>query len=145
MTGLEIQRLLLDILPCWNYQIVKPFKQKLDKNISFEMYCLIKIIQQNGEALSLSRLSCLTRIPKQQITKLSDRLVKQEMVKRIYDPSDRRIIKLCLTDKGMDFLDSHLNDSKYFGSLLEPLTEQEYDSFRQSLELLSEVFTKLYF
>lgn len=143
MTESQMKRLLLDVLPYWNYQIVKPFKQQLDKNISFEMYCFIKIMQLSGKALSISELCSLTKLPKQQITKLSTKLVRQELIKRIYDPVDRRIIKLSLTDKGVDFLHRLLYDSEYFPPFLEHLTGQEYESFKQALEFLCGFFSKI--
>ena len=38
MNYLEIQESLLKLLPMWNYQIAKPFKQLLDDGISLDMY-----------------------------------------------------------------------------------------------------------
>ena len=78
------------------------------------------------------------------MTQMVNRLVEQELVERIYDPSNRRIIKIHLTDKAAEYTDRFLeHDAGCFCPLLEELTEKSIADFKKGLELLIEVFTRI--
>lgn len=144
MTDIQIQEMLLNLLPQWNYRIAKPFKQLLDEGVSLEMYYCLKTLQWGGGTMTMSELGRYTKSPKDQMTKMSNRLVEQELVERVYDPSDRRVIKLRLTDKAQDYMNGVIeNDAKCFAPLLGQLTQEDKDSFGHALELLAEILSKL--
>lgn len=140
----QIQEMLLTLLPLWNYRIAKPFKQLLDEGISLEMYYCIKTLQWGGGIMTMSELAEYTVMQKQQMTQMVNRLVEQELVERIYDPSNRRIIKIQLTDKAAEYTDHFLeHDAGCFRPFLEELDEKSIADFKKGLELLIEVFTRI--
>ena len=144
MKYVEIQEKLLSLLPCWNYQIAKPFKQLLDEGISLEMYYCIRTLQWGGGTMTMSELAGYTKMQKQQMTQMVNRLVEQKLVKRIYDPSNRRIIKIRLTDKAADYIQNFLkHDAGCFRPLLEEMTPQDLADFKKGLELLIDVFSNM--
>lgn len=53
------------------------------------------------EILSMSEIGCKLSIPKPHVTAQIDKLVNEEMVERVFDPSDRRIINIRMTEKGV--------------------------------------------
>ncbi len=141
---MKIQELLLSLLPHWNYRIAKPFKQLLDDGISLEMYYCIKTLQWKGGIMSMSELCHFTKTPKDQMTKMSNRLVEHNLAERVFDPSDRRIIKLKLTDKAQLYIDHFIdNDVKCFEPFLSQLNEENLKNFECALKLLLKVFYEL--
>lgn len=144
MGSLEIQEKLLSLLPIWNYQIAKPFKQLLDEGISLDMYYCIKTLEWCGGASSMTQLANLAKMPKQQMTKMADRLVEQGFVARYDDPEDRRVVMIRLTDKAKEFIDYFMeHDASCFRPLLERMTAQDLEDFGHALDQLLEVFCRL--
>ncbi len=144
MEFLEIQEKLLSLLPVWNYQIAKPFKQLLDEGVSLDMYYCIKTLEWCGGASSMTQLAGLTKMPKQQMTKMADRLVEQGFVTRYDDPDDRRIVMIRLTDKAKEYIDYFLeHDASCFRPLLEQMTARDLEDFGNALGQLIEVFCRL--
>ncbi|HIS68758.1 MAG TPA: winged helix DNA-binding protein [Candidatus Gallacutalibacter stercoravium] len=143
MESTKIQELLLNLLPVWNYQIAKPFKQLLDEGVSLEMYYCIQTLRWGGGTMTMSELAHYTRMPKQQMTKMVNRLVEQEFVERVYDPQNRRIIKIRLTDRALEYINHFLENEASFHGFLSQLNQEDKDKFQQALEMLFEVFVKV--
>lgn len=141
MNYLEIQENLLSLMPVWNYQIAKPFKQLLDEGISLEMYYCIRTLQWNGGCATMTEIAKWAKMPKQQMTKLVNRLVQCGFVKRFDDPSDRRIVKIQLTDKATEFIDYFIeHDASCFRPLLEKMSSSDLQKFSDALKQLIQVF-----
>ncbi|MCX6230472.1 MAG: MarR family transcriptional regulator [Bacteroidetes bacterium] len=56
----------------------------------------------NYGKLSMSEIGCYLAVPKPTVTTLVDRLIADDLVERLNDPADRRIIYIQITKKGMD-------------------------------------------
>lgn len=140
----QLQELLLAVLPQWNYRIAKPLKQLLDEGVSLEMYYCIQTLRWGGGRMTMSELAHWGQMPKQQMTKLVNRLVERGFVERVYDPSDRRIIRIQITGQALDYIDHFLKEEAgCFRSLLEPLSEEDREEFRQGIESILHVLSKL--
>lgn len=50
--------------------------------------------------LTMTGIGCHLSIPKPHVTALVDKLIKDDLVERLLDPNDRRIIYIQLTEKG---------------------------------------------
>ena len=139
-----LQENLLALLPMWNYNIAKPLKHFLDDGISLEMYYCIQTLRWYEEPMNMSDLSEITKTPKKQMTKVADRLVDQGLVKRVYDPSDRRIVKLQLTERASSYIDHFLDkDGGYFKSIIEQLDQEDILKFQKAVKMLCEILSKL--
>ena len=98
--------------------ITKPFKQLLDNGVSLEMYYCLNVLHSIGGIAIMTDLCNIMQTPKQHMTKIANRLVEQKSVERIYDKSNRRIIKLKLTEEGIKYIEQFLNkDAKCFKNL----------------------------
>lgn len=140
----QIQEFLLSIMPMWNYRIAKPFKQLLDEGISLEMYYCIKVLQWYGEPITMSELAWYTKSAKQQMTKIVNRLVEQGFVERVYDPANRRIIRIKPTEKAQDYTEHFVEDNaSCFRPLLEQMSGDDLVDFQQGLELIFQVLSHL--
>lgn len=133
----QIQEQLLSMLPLWNYRIAKPFKQLLEEGISLEMYYCIKTIQWYGEPLTMSELARYTMSSKQQMTKVVNRLVEQELVERVYDPSNRRIIKIKVTEKALSYIEHFIEcNAGCFRPFLEQMSSEDLADFQKGIGLV---------
>lgn len=140
----NIQEQLLSMLPLWNCWITKPLKRFLDDGISLEMYYCIKTIQCYGEPLTMSELARYTMSSKQQMTKVVNRLVKHELAERIYDSSNRRIIKIKITEKALFYIDHFIEyHTDCFRPFLEQMSKEDLEDFKKGIELVSHSLVNL--
>ncbi|WP_297565966.1 MarR family winged helix-turn-helix transcriptional regulator [uncultured Faecalibaculum sp.] len=140
----HIQEKLLSLLPCWNYQISKPFKQLLDEGISLEMYYCLKTLEWAGGSATMSQLAAWTKVPAHQMTKMVNKLVEQGLVSRCDDPDDRRIVRIRLTEKADEYMAHFLaHKASCFLPLLEQMSERDLEEFSHSLDTLYRIFNRL--
>ncbi len=50
--------------------------------------------------LTMSEIACRLSVPKPHVTGMVDKLIAEDLVERLSDPDDRRIVYIQLTDKG---------------------------------------------
>ena len=140
----KIQEAILSALPVWYCNIERPIKQVLDEKVSLEMYYCIKVPQYTG-SLTMTELARYIKVPKQQMTKLVNRLVEQDFAKRIYDPSDRRIIKIELTDSALQYIDRFLaQDMECYQKLVEQMNETDRNDFFNAMTTLSRILHNIH-
>lgn len=140
----EIEDALLGVLPWWNYRLAKPFKELLDEGVSLEMYYCIQILRWIGKPITMSELAQAARMPKQQMTKMVNRLVEPGFVERVYDPADRRVIRIQLTEKAMRYTDQFLDQNAgKFRQFLEQVEEEDREDFMKAMEILLRILPKL--
>lgn len=62
------------------------------------------------DGMTVTDLAQSMHLSKSSTTQLTDRLVKMKLIKRLSDKSDRRIVKLVLTEKGEAYLESQKHE-----------------------------------
>jgi DNA-binding MarR family transcriptional regulator len=140
----EIQESLLALLPQWNYRIAKPLKQHLDRGVSLEMYYCIQIIRYHGGEMTMTELAQIMRIPRHQMTKMADRIVDNGFAERVKDPDDRRIIKLKMTQKALQYIDDFLTDNQScFEDLFDSMDDNDQENFKQAIDTLTKILRHL--
>ncbi len=83
-------------------------------------------------------------IPKSNLTVMSDKLFDEGLIERNFDPSDRRVITLTITQKGEEFLVECLNERKaIIVSRLEALNEEDVKRLNELIEETIEILGKL--
>ena len=136
----QIQEQLLALLPWINYKLTKPFKELLDEGISLEMYYCLQTIRYAGGVVTMSEAAHLMQLSRQQLTKMADRLVSYELAERLYDPMDRRIIKLKITDKALNYIDCFLNkNAGCYRDMLEQMSDEDRQDFKKALDILMRI------
>lgn len=140
----RIQEELLCFLPQWNSYVTRPFKQTLEEGISMEMYFSIQMLRWLGGTATMTELGHAIHTPKQHVTKIVNRLVKYQFVERVYDPADRRIIKIQLTDRAIEYIDHFLDeDARCFADLLEQMDDGDLTEFHKAIQTIMAVFEKI--
>ena len=144
MTTTEVQELLLATMPQWHYWIDKPFKALLDDHISLGMYYCIQMLKEHGKSMTMTELARTTHSHKQQITKTVDRLTECKFAERVSDPNDRRIVRLQLTQEGLNYSERFLSQNAvYYQSMFDEMPPEERENFYQALRTLHECFCNM--
>ncbi len=96
------------------------------------------------DVLSMSEIGCKLAMPKPHVTAQVDKLIAEDMVERLFDKNDRRIINIRFTEKGKeDFKAIKQEISRDMRERIEKLDKQKlallYDSTQQVRDILSEI------
>ena len=97
-----------------------------------------------GKQHTVKHLAEALKVTKSRITRLTDGLVKKNLVKRIPDDSDGRVIKIKLTDEGEEKLyDLKMKYWEAFDSILASLSFQKRMVIMAVLQEFSDCLRKL--
>jgi DNA-binding MarR family transcriptional regulator len=95
-------------------------------------------------SMTVSELAQALKVPPPQISHLVDYLVKVDVAARQPDASDRRVVNIVLTDRGMVVLKNmHLRVHDHIRKELSGLTSEELAEMSGALECLRRIGTKL--
>ena len=141
----ELQELALAAIPPWHHYFARPFEQQiLREHMSLGMYYCLQTLRRQDGTVTMTELSRLTHAPKQRMTKLVDQLVERGFVERVSDPSDRRIIRLRVTDSADEYLDRFLEqDAACYGELFARMSADDRAALRDALTTVRRVLDAL--
>ena len=144
MNNEELQELVLRLMPQWQHRLAKPFKSLLADGISPKVYHSMLILSESDAPLSMGELGSAMHMTKQQATKVVNRLIEHELGQRSGDNSDRRIVRIELTDKAKAYIESfRILQSEYYGRLFSGMEERDRTDFAEALRTLDRIFKKL--
>lgn len=90
---------LVSIHPLLSKAFTKSIRTKTNLNPG-SLYVLGVLTRH--DILSMSEIGCRLSMPKPHVTTLIDRLIAEKMVERLFDPKDRRIVNVRITEKGVN-------------------------------------------
>jgi DNA-binding MarR family transcriptional regulator len=102
-SNLVVQKIVenvFSIFPLISKELTRDLRA--NNNISPGVLFLLKLLN-NHELLTMSEIGCKMTIPKPHATVLVDKLVSENWAERVYDPKDRRIVNIRLTEDGRSF------------------------------------------
>jgi len=86
-----------------------------------------------GELSSKMYLACST------VTDLLDRMERNELVVRVKDEKDRRVVRIRVLEKGQNMIEGVLaNRRKYISETLEGLSDEMFDKVFEVMKMLNE-------
>jgi len=134
---------LISIHPLLSKNLNKSVRSKTNLNPG-SLYILG--ILSKTEMLSMSEIGCKLSIPKPHVTAQIDKLIAEDMVERVFDPKDRRIINIKLTEKGIsDFQQIKKEISQEMRQNISKLSDEKMlellDSTLKVRTLLTEIMT----
>lgn len=134
---------LLAVLPSWNARLVRPFRDTLNKEMSLETYYCLETIKLH-DSVTMTELSQYLKVPKQQVTKLVDRLSQYQFIERICDERDRRMIRIRLTGIAVSYIDEYyMKNTRFIENMEEKLTKEELEQLNCAMASLREILPKL--
>ncbi|MDR3651653.1 MAG: MarR family transcriptional regulator [Paludibacter sp.] len=96
------------------------------------------------DMLSMSEIGCKLSMPKPHVTSLIDKLIMEKMVERLFDPKDRRIINVRITNKGKDdFNTIKLEISQEIRQKLEKLDADKIELLSISSQHVKEILMEI--
>jgi DNA-binding MarR family transcriptional regulator len=96
------------------------------------------------DVLSMSEIGCKLAMPKPHVTAQVDKLIAEDMVERLFDKSDRRIVNIQFTEKGKeDFKAIKLEISKDMRERIEKLDNQKLSILSDSTQLVRDILSEI--
>jgi DNA-binding MarR family transcriptional regulator len=96
------------------------------------------------EILSMSEIGCKLSMPKPHVTTQIDKLISEEMVERLFDPNDRRIVNIRMTEKGKeDFIAIKQEVSRDMRERIEKLDDQKLSTLSSSTQLVRDILSEI--
>ena len=100
--------------------------------------------EQASAGETMGRLSDRLGVRQNALTQAADRLVKHDLAERLSDPSDRRIVRLRLTETGAAWVrDRRARRHEHLGALWTELNEAERQEFLHAVDVLQAVAERL--
>lgn len=122
-------------------------QNKIEKGFGrnhLEVLNALYFAEEEGETITLSEVAKRLLISKAYTTALTNKLVKDELIKRQYDKDDRRIIKIVLTPKGKKVLEERLEDNiNNYKKRLSNISENDLDTLSKSLLNIEKILSKI--
>lgn len=99
-------------------EFFKPF------GISPQQFNILRILRGAGKAIKVQEIKdrMIERAPN--ATRLMDKLCAKDLIERIPCPTDRRVVHITITDKGLTLLET-INKTGRTHKILDKLTEEE--------------------
>jgi DNA-binding MarR family transcriptional regulator len=133
---------LFNIMPAMRKKLPKIQMGETTANLSHLNFAIMRILSEDG--MTTTELARTLTIKKSQMTHLINQMVEMDIVKRIPDVKDRRVINLVLTDHGntlMNNMDQQVR--KVIKDKLSGLTSKELTEMMTALETMRNIVAKL--
>jgi DNA-binding MarR family transcriptional regulator len=133
---------LFNIMPVMRKKLPKMHMGETIGNLNHLHFAIMRILSEEG--MTTTELAKMLAIKKSQMTHLINQLVELDIVERIPDIKDRRVINLALTDHG-NVLIGNMNQKirKTIKDKLSGLTSEEVTEILKALETMRNVVAKL--
>jgi len=107
------------------------------------LYFIGMNVKDDGQGLMVSEISGKLNVTSPTVTQHINSLEEQELVKRRADPTDRRVVRIQLTDKGKTYIQS-INEARLnmFVDLVNHLGERESLLFAEMMRKASDYMLK---
>lgn len=121
---------IFSVMPVFNKIILSVGDEILKNRGIATAHIKVMYVVKKHKKINITELGRILSSPKPNVTTWTNKLVEMDLVKRVFDKNDRRIIYIQLTEKGEEFM----------GFCKEALVE----SFEQKLWKLSDEDLKLF-
>lgn len=113
-----------------------------DPNYSYQDYQILHVLK-DMDKVPISTVGDMLLISKSRMTAIVDKLIACELIERIPDKTDRRVINIALTEKGKEF--THIHSENLKSSVIERfsnLSNEELGQFLTSINNFQEIMIK---
>ncbi|WP_245690167.1 MarR family winged helix-turn-helix transcriptional regulator [Sediminibacillus albus] len=111
--------------------------------ITAPQFVALQWLNEEGD-LTIGELSNKINLAFSTTTDLVDRMEKNELVERIKDTSDRRVVRIHLLEKGKSIIQEVIiKRQEYLGEVLESVSNEEVGTLERILDLLHQQMKKV--
>lgn len=133
---MEREKLAENFLVFFPFVYKKLMRDMPVSDISRQKFGLLQLINSN-DCNTMSYYSNKTMISRPNLTVMADKLIEEKLIERMYDPNDRRVINLKMTEKGKNVLEKH--KIKVKEALLKKFEMLGDDEVKRLNELINEM------
>ncbi|MCT8975023.1 MarR family transcriptional regulator [Clostridium sp. CX1] len=125
---------LFELGPILHKKLLKPNKCSNDMMLPVNQMMVLSTLYDEG-SLPISEIGKKLYISKPQMTSIIDKLIKEDLVERIHDKEDRRVININITEKGKNYANDILKLLREeMRKRLSALSEENLKSVADSME-----------
>jgi len=130
----EYQKSVLNMIYTYNWMMerVKIMLEKFD--VTPQQYNILRILRGAGEPLSTLQIRQRMLDKMSDTSRIVDRLVKKSLVKKVVCESDRRLVDVTISPKGLELLSSADTYEVEMDSIFEQLSDNEAKTLNQLLD-----------
>jgi len=121
----EYQKTVINIIYTSNWISEQNKKIFEREDITSQQFNILRILRGAGKPLSTLQIRQRMLDKMSDTSRIVDRLVKKGLVKKVICKSDRRLVDVSISDKGMDLLQKLDHASDEMDSILNKLTVEE--------------------
>ena len=143
MNRSDLDRKLFDFFVLWDEKINRRMEENFKGRFSVLQFRLLADIHSHG-SMTMSELGVSQGIQKQQMTKVINQLVEGGYAVRVPDASDRRVVRVELTERARGFLQEYMSQSiAHIRGLFAGISDAEFSRFMDSLESINGILQEL--
>ena len=130
----EYQKTVVNLIYTYNW-ITEKNKQFFEKgDITQQQYNILRILRGAGKPLSTLQIRQRMLDKMSDTSRIVDRLVKKDLVKKVICKTDRRLVDVTITDQGLELLEKLDGYNDEMDALLRSITEDEAKMLNQLLD-----------
>jgi DNA-binding MarR family transcriptional regulator len=130
----EYQKTVVNIIYTYNWIMERSKKFFERGDITTQQYNILRILRGAGKPISTLQIRQRMLDKMSDTSRIVDRLLKKDLVKKVVCESDRRLVDVTITEKGgklLEDLDSYNNE---MDALLSNISEEEAETLNQLLD-----------
>jgi DNA-binding MarR family transcriptional regulator len=105
------------------------------------LFRILDVLARSETPPTMGELSAELGIPLSSATRMADGMVRAKFVERCDDPHDRRVVRLCITKAGRQFIEMATSYMK--GRIMQLLNHFTFDEQAQLLRLMNKLIDSI--
>lgn len=130
----EYHKVSVNLIFTCNWMMEQHKKYFDNADITPQQYNILRILRGAGDPLSTLQIRQRMLDKMSDTSRIVDRLVKKELVKKVICKTDRRLVDVTISDKGLSLLDSLDSSNEEMDASAGRLTEEEAATLNQLLD-----------
>lgn len=132
----EHQKAMINLIFTHNW-LMESTRNQLDQfDLTNQQFNILRILRGAGEPLSTLQIRQRMLDKMSDTSRIVDRLVKKELVRKVVCSSDRRLVDVTITDRGQELLSQMDKHETEWENLLKNLDESEVTQLNHLLDKL---------
>ena len=132
----EYQKAAINLIYTFNW-LTEKNKQFFDKaDITSQQFNILRILRGAGMPLSTLQIRQRMLDKMSDTSRIVDRLVKKELVKKVICKTDRRLVDVTISDKGLSLLKDLDNYNDELDGIIGTISEEEAKTLNHLLDKL---------
>jgi DNA-binding MarR family transcriptional regulator len=132
----EYQKAAINLIYTFNW-LTEKNKQFFDKaDITSQQFNILRILRGAGEPLSTLQIRQRMLDKMSDTSRIVDRLVKKDLVKKVICKTDRRLVDVTISEKGLSLLQDLDNYNDELDGIIGSISEEEAKTLNHLLDKL---------